>query len=311
MTNIYKILKIISIVCTGILLIKWIVDSMKLFYNIIKLKVKNDDLIDNIFSNVPSYPGLILYAISKGDLIYELALMLLMVFSFTHIELLFAYALILIIFKLGTFSSFWKAVVRSIGRLAILELLIYTGIYAFTVFAFYYYPTDYPDNNCYSLLTWFTITADNFPKHGSGIGEYLKSSYNPHDDNTIGIKYWRIIYDNLAYIIIVVFMNGIFTGIVVDTFGEIRDHEKELRDDEQSSCFIWGKSRKELEKEDNYKGFESHVKGKHNKWNYIYFVHYLLKKSRDDKDMMTDSEEYVLNKIEEKDQSWFPCYKND
>ena len=128
----------------------------------------------------------------------------------------------------------------------------------------YFYPTDYPENDCYNLLTCFIITADRFPKSGSGIGEYLNRSYSIRDDNSVGIKYSRIVFDNLAYLLIMVFMNGVFTGIVVDTFGEIRDREKELKDDEQRSWFIWGKTRKELEKDRNYQRFNKHVMHKLN-----------------------------------------------
>ena len=135
--SIFIVLNTFTLICTFLLFIKWIYDFILLLHGIKKQKISNEDLIDSKLSTFPSYLGLILYSFSKSDLAFELTILLLLIFSFSHSELLVAFILILIIFRLNVFKNFWRAIMKSIGKLVILELLIYTGIYAFTVVAFY------------------------------------------------------------------------------------------------------------------------------------------------------------------------------
>ena len=67
-----------------------------------------------------------------------------------------------------------------------------------------------------------------------------------------------------------------FTGIITDRFGKMRDEEADQTKDEKSSCFICGKSKDEIEKKGE--NFIYHTEETHNRWNYVFYIEYLLKK---------------------------------
>ena len=67
-------------------------------------------------------------------------------------------------------------------------------------------------------------------------------------------------------------MLGIFFGIIVDAFGELRDKMSKRSRDLRTNCFSCGLDRPTLEK----KGidFNEHIYY-HSIWNYLYYVLYL------------------------------------
>lgn len=71
-----------------------------------------------------------------------------------------------------------------------------------------------------------------------------------------------------------------------------------------NKCFICGKERGEydvlLEERDRY---PSHIENQHNKWNYVYYLGYLLDKDEND---YTGNEQYIAELFQKKELSWFP-----
>ena len=64
-------------------------------------------------------------------------------------------------------------------------------------------------------------------------------------------------------------MIAIITGIIIDTFGELRGQKAEIEKDEQNVCFICSVERDQFER----KGlkFADHTEEEHNPWNYLYY----------------------------------------
>ena len=153
--------------------------------------------------------------------------------------------------------------------------LMFFVTYILTVFSYTYYASDYPDNTCYSLWSCFVISYDQTFKTGSGIGGYLSTAYSVNG-NKENIRYGRVIYDNIQYLVIYVLLINIITGIIIDTFGDLRQKNNERDVDSNSSCFICEKSREELEKEYGINGFHSHISTQHNLWDYLFFIHYWI-----------------------------------
>jgi hypothetical protein len=75
-----------------------------------------------------------------------------------------------------------------------------------------------------------------------GEGEDGELEYEENEDpimyysNNIG----RIFYDGLYNMIIVIVLSAVVSGIIIDTFGALRDQENEKVKDIRDKCFICG-----------------------------------------------------------------------
>jgi len=158
-------------------------------------------------------------------------------------------------------------------------------------------PLDY---KCKSLLYCFLTTIYNGLRSHGGIGDFLaKISYRRNSE----MYMLRLFFDLTYYIIIVVLMLNIVFGIIIDTFRELRINQQKQEYDKLQVCFICGAERDDLEKE--CVNFENHRIQEHNTWNYVYYVIGL--KFMDVQDMNATNS-YVMEKIENKNISWFPTF---
>ena len=71
-------------------------------------------------------------------------------------------------------------------------------------------------------------------------------------------------------------LNVVF-GIIVDTFGELRDEKFQIEDDMASNCFICSIRSADFERFG--KGFQTHIRQDHNMWAYRFFMMHLRRKA--------------------------------
>lgn len=95
-------------------------------------------------------------------------------------------------------------------------------------------------------------------------------------------------------------LNIVF-GIIIDTFGELRDKIYERKDKWSNECFICDLTRSDFEIQSL--SFENHVKKEHNKWLYVYFILYISTK---DQLEMDGNELLVYARILAKNTQWMP-----
>lgn len=71
------------------------------------------------------------------------------------------------------------------------------------------------------------------------IGGYLSDNTGV---NNVAEKYGfgRFFYDNISNIVLVFIMLNIVGGIIIDTFGSLREKENEKIRDKEDNCFICG-----------------------------------------------------------------------
>jgi len=107
----------------------------------------------------------------------------------------------------------------------------------------------------------------------------------------------------VIFIIIVIILLNMVFGIILDTFGQLRDEKAAIEEDIQSRCFICSVSSDVFQRQSF--GFKHHSKVDHNVWNYLYFFVYLDHKDHDE---YTSAEEYVAEKRASKNDriSYFP-----
>ena len=88
-----------------------------------------------------------------------------------------------------------------------------------------------------------------------------KWDYDPYTANV------RWIVDLLFFISVIVMLLNIIFGIVIDTFAQQRDLQKQIKDDIDNVCFVCGIDRNTFDRKHPI-GFEHHIRCEHNLWHY-------------------------------------------
>lgn len=98
-------------------------------------------------------------------------------------------------------------------------------------------------------------------KANGGVGGYLTDLENP--DSTSKYRLARFSYDNTSNIILVIIMVNIVAGIIIDTFGSLREEENDKNRDIEDKCFICGNLKTIFDKQSENAsggGFAHHIK---------------------------------------------------
>jgi len=86
-----------------------------------------------------------------------------------------------------------------------------------------------------------------------------------------------ILWDFAYFVWVVLILVAIVTGVIIDTFGELRDADNENRERLHNECFVCGLEKDDLKSKDTAggsKGFFDHVEEEHNIYAYMgYFMH--------------------------------------
>jgi hypothetical protein len=90
-------------------------------------------------------------------------------------------------------------------------------------------------------------------------------------------------------------------GLIIDSFGELRDRLEAEKEDDETKCFVCGLSRDELDKEAH--GFERHVHEEHRKLHYLFFFMHVMEKRGTEH---TGQESYVHDMYLRADYAFFP-----
>ena len=135
-----------------------------------------------------------------------------------------------------------------------------------------------------------------------GIGDNIASPYDDEGDN---VDYGRIAYDNLTNFILMILILEILAGLIIDTFGSLRDEANARDQDLNNNCIICGNNREYIEKSSG-KTFENHIGKSHNLWAYVLFIAFVNRKPQDEH---TGAESYVHGKFAASDSTWFPYFK--
>ena len=264
------------------------------FFNMIKLAV-----IDSILLNIDINVFVFSFILNILFLIFGHPLIL-------SIETLFIYGIfpeLLNIFKsfIDKFSSLFSCLVFT-------YLIIYVYNYitifymreSFDLGEVLHYDSETFINEpyCYSSLQCFLVLINYGTRSGGGIGDVLPIISYRYDVNFfIG----RFIYDMTFFIIIIMIMGNVTFGLIVDTFGSLRDDTYKYEEDRKNKCFICQLTRDRcLLKNIDY---EEHIKNEHNLWSYVDFLVYLHLYNPNDFNRIEGS---VWDKLIERDYGWIP-----
>jgi hypothetical protein len=151
---------------------------------------------------------------------------------------------------------------------------------------------------CYSSIQCFLVLISYGTRAGGGIGDVL-----PHISYKYDTKMFvgRFIYDMAFFITIIMIMGNVTFGLIVDTFGALRDDTYKYEHDRANICYICQLSKDGCLKKNI--DFGEHIKRDHNVWSYVDFLTYLHLYNAND---FTRVEGSVWDRLIEKDYGWLP-----
>merc|ERR1712196_682586 len=110
------------------------------------------------------------------------------------------------------------------------------------------------------------------------------------------------LFNVLYYLFVILILSAIISGIIIDSFGELRGRNAEIQEDINDKCFICDLSRDELDSGGGA-SFASHIKRDHNMWDYVFFLTYLQQKPSTE---YTGQESYVASMHKDSNVKFFP-----
>ena len=194
-------------------------------------------------------------------------------------------------------------------ELTLTFVLMVLIMYVFSNIAFFFFDADYAaeldyydDNVCSSLLFCFLTALDSGLRARGGLGDSgERISFARYPGHYAG----RIITDDLFFFIIIIIMIDLVFGIVIEAFNVLGAKEQKQKNDVTNHCFICHINKATVEK--NRQNFNEHREKRHNLWNYVDYMIFL--KFGDIHDLNAINS-YARNKLDNKDISWLPTYKD-
>ncbi|KAL4426931.1 hypothetical protein ABPG74_012931 [Tetrahymena malaccensis] len=113
-------------------------------------------------------------------------------------------------------------------------------------------------------------------------------------------EFSTFITDTVYFVFMSILFTNIISGIMTDTFAEMRDKRNFIESDKKNRCYICGVERATLEKKDLI--FEEHIK-KHNLWEYLFYIQSIILKEETE---YTGIESIIKDKLKKDDITWIP-----
>ncbi|CAD8193240.1 unnamed protein product [Paramecium pentaurelia] len=196
--------------------------------------------------------------------------------------------------QLSLLQSVFQAISHNAKQLSLVALLGVLFQFVFSIVGFNNYVDDiYPeqvDDPCHSLISCMITLMT------SGVIGSSMSQWDP----------LKFIYDTVYFVFFALLFTNIISGIMTDTFAQLRDQRNQIEDDKKNKCFICGIDRQTLEKQQE--DFEEHIKSKHFLWNYVFYIYCLQNK---DSTEYTGLEYWIMDKVQSESVSWFPIRSED
>lgn len=220
----------------------------------------------------------------------------------------FAFHLYEIMNQFKTCRIFIQSIINPWRQLVLAFVFYNILIYEYAVLAYYFFwewfvdsvVDDNPHHGyyCDSMYVCYLTVYDQVNKEPGGVGSYLDF----FDETAFMKDNYRSLYDITFKFTVVIIMLSIVKGIIVDTFGALREEDQEKTEDMEGKCYMCGIERESFDKI-RTKTFVVHIKQSHNMWDYVYFLVYLGQKSRTE---LNGEELYVYENFEKAKYDWVP-----
>jgi inositol 1,4,5-triphosphate receptor type 3 len=224
------------------------------------------------------------------------------------------------IFIFGIFPSLlniFKAFIAKFGSLISCLFFTYLVIYIYNWLSIFYLRNGFDFGEvmqyqsaqfitepfCHSSIQCYLVLISYGTRSGGGIGDKLPVVSYKNDTNMFISRFF---FDMTFYVFVIMIMGNVTFGLIVDSFGALRDETYNYDYDKNNICFIC-----QMSKDDcllNNIDFDNHINNDHNIWNYVYFLCYL---HLYDSNNFSRLEGFVWDKLIENDYGWIPLNKDE
>lgn len=236
-----------------------------------------------------------LVAVMEPLLVWYLMHLLVVVLSFYYLNHLILSLLLLDFIVLDSTNKTILYAVYIPGRLLVTNVIVSVILLQIGACAvFLWYRDQYVHFDVLTMWESFRIAMAYGVRAVEGLGQIM-----------IEVTDDRAFFDVCMYFFVVVLLRNIFFGIIIDTFGELRDSKAEREADAANRCFICGIDRFEYDKRAPHGSvnFMMHRDEVHNMWNYLYFAMKIWKQPQDQD---SGIEVHVRKCMTMGDVSWMP-----
>ena len=310
---IYQLLILIYLILNGIFIILWIKYKMPLYYRLDKVRYietfKKDNNKKLCFLEK-------LYIIFKmcilgrnyiSVLLYEFIICLISVLI-KKSKIFIAFLLLPILYINKTLKSLVISIKLNFKQFFVTFVFCFMLIFIFADIYFFFLNNDFvteniyfKDNFCKTLVFASLSALDNGLRARGGFGDSaIRISFLINKNHYL----IRLLLDTLFFLLIIILMIDMVFGIIIKSFDEIRHRNQKYQSDKINYCFICHSNKQLLEK--NRMNFNEHIMT-HNIWNY---VEYMIKLELEDIHDLKATNQYIRAKLERKDISWMPSYKD-
>ena len=241
-------------------------------------------------------------------LLYEFIISIISI-TIEQSEIIFAFLLLPILIINKTLKNIMISVKLNYKPFFLTFCLAFIIMYIFSNIYFFFLNSDfnaelnyYNDNYCKTLIFSFLNALDNGLRARGGLGDSAKRlSFLKNTKRYI----IRLILDDLFFLLIVIIMIDMVFGVIINSFDELRHRNQKYHKDKKNYCLICNSNRDSLEK--IRLNFKQHIKKTHHIWNYVeYMISLKLKDIR----QLNDINKYIREKLDKKDITWLPTYKD-
>ena len=310
----YIVLEYIYLSLNLSLIIIWILYKLPLYYKIDQIKYKEMNKINRNKKLYFLNKLYILFRMSFIDrnyismLIYEFIIEIICILH-KRSEIIYAFLLLPILFINKTLKNIMISIKLNYRQFTLTLCLAFIIMYIFSNVYFFFLNSDfyselnyYSDNYCKTLIFSFLNAIDSGLRARGGIGDTAnRISFLKNKKHYI----IRLILDDIFFLLIVIIMIDMVFGIIIKSFDELRHRSQKYQKDRKNYCYICHSNRDSLEK--IRINFKEHIKESHYLWNYVEYMISLKMKDIHD---LNDVNQYIREKIDKKDITWLPTYKD-
>eukprot|EP00928_Gymnodinium_smaydae_P003689 TRINITY_DN11302_c0_g2_i3.p1 TRINITY_DN11302_c0_g2~~TRINITY_DN11302_c0_g2_i3.p1 ORF type:complete len:421 (-),score=64.88 TRINITY_DN11302_c0_g2_i3:386-1648(-) len=116
-----------------------------------------------------------------------------------------------------------------------------------------------------------------------------------------GLNWWMLFFDYMYNLLVILILAAIISGIIIDTFANMRAELVERNDNQENNCFICSINRSVMERK--MVKFDQHVYQDHYMWSYARFLMYVRETQESD---LNGPESYVKAKVNKKEYTFYP-----
>ncbi|CAD8052984.1 unnamed protein product [Paramecium sonneborni] len=245
---------------------------------------------------------LILVIFLDYDNLYNICIFGLTAYAFFN-PYIYAILLLDIIKRSEDLQNIIKSITSNGRNLAIFSFLGFIGLLIYAIIAFSNFDWMFNDEDgVYGQTFILAVTSTiNFGlRSGSGLGDSMKEYPEPYEDPTL---YWgRYFFDFSFFIIFNILFIQIIFGIILDTFGELRDERQALVKEIEGKCFVCSLDKNDIDTKGTT-GWHQHIYLEHSVYHMLYYIIYIKNKDPNDCNAL---EKFVKKSIEIKETSFFP-----